>query len=50
LELVKFNGIILKKMEMGESFEKIYSKAFKKMIKLEVFDEGFLEIFGDLGG
>lgn len=48
---VKLNGIILRKAELENNFEKIYLKVFEKMVEIEEFEgEELLEIFGDLGG
>jgi hypothetical protein len=49
--LVKLSGAILRKAEMENDFEKVYTRVFEHMIKMEVL--GFrdvVEILGDLGG
>lgn len=47
----KLNGIILRKAELENNFEKVYLKVFEKMVEIEEFEgEGLLEIFGNLGG
>ncbi|MEM5766524.1 MAG: hypothetical protein QW423_02750 [Candidatus Aenigmatarchaeota archaeon] len=49
--LVKLNGAILRKAEMEKDFEKVYTRIFEHMVKMEAL--GFrdvVEIFGDLGG
>ncbi|MEM5829616.1 MAG: hypothetical protein QW040_02860 [Candidatus Aenigmatarchaeota archaeon] len=49
--LVKLNGAILRKAEMEKDFEKVYTRVFEHIVKMEAF--GFVdivEIFGDFGG
>lgn len=49
--LIKMSGVILRKAEIEKDFEKVYTKVFEHMIKMEVF--GFhdvTEILGNLGG
>ncbi len=53
----KFSGIILKKAEMENNFNKVYSHAVKKMIEFQFFNvedefiaDNLLEIFGESGG
>jgi hypothetical protein len=49
--LVKLSGAILRKAEMENDFEKVYTRVFEHLVKMEIF--GFrdvVEILGDLGG
>lgn len=46
---VKLNGIILRKAELENDFEKVYLKVFEKMVELGSLEEP-LEIFGEMGG
>ena len=48
----KFSGVILRKAELENNFEKVYSRVFEKMIEFEFFGggENVLEIFGESGG
>ena len=48
---VNLNGVILKKAELENNFEKVYLKVFEKMVQIDEIEEnGVLKIFGDLGG
>jgi hypothetical protein len=49
--LIKLSGAILRKAEMENDFEKVYTKVFEHLVKMEVL--GFrdvVEVLGDLGG
>lgn len=47
----KLSGVILRKAEIENNFEKVYSKVFEKMVEIEAVGSAeFLEIFGDMGG
>lgn len=48
----KLNGVILKKAELDQDFEKIYAKVFDKIFEPGYFSstEDFLEIFGEVSG
>jgi hypothetical protein len=49
--LMNMNGVILRKAEMEKDFEKVYTRVFEHMVKMEVL--GFrdvVEILGNLGG
>jgi len=53
----KFSGIILKKAEMEENYNKVYSKAVEKITELQFMDleeddnnDSFLEMLGQCGG
>lgn len=43
----KFSGIILKKAELDNDFERVYSRVFEKMANIE---EDILEVLGNVGG
>lgn len=45
----KLNGIILKKAELENNFDKVYSRVLEKIVEVE-FDEDFLSILGEVGG
>jgi len=48
---VKLNGIIFRKAELDEDFEKVYTRVFEKMYEINFFsNEDVLEIFGDVSG
>ena len=50
---VKLGGIILRKAEFENNFEKIYLKVFEKMVEIEAVENmefNFLEILGDVSG
>jgi hypothetical protein len=48
---VKLSGVILRKAELENNFESVYTKVFEKMVELEFFGaEDVLEIFGEMGG
>ena len=48
---LKLNGIILRKAELENDFEKVYLKIFERIVQMENFgSEDPLEIFGNLGG
>ena len=49
--LVKLSGAILRKAEMENDFEKVYTRVFEHLVRMEVL--GFrdvIEILGNLGG
>jgi len=49
--LIKLSGAILRKAEMENDFEKVYTEVFEHLVKMEVL--GFrdvVEVLGDLGG
>jgi hypothetical protein len=49
--MTKMNGAILRKAEMENSFEKVYTRVLEQMVRMEVF--GFrdvVEILGETGG
>lgn len=47
----KLSGAILRKAEMENDFDKVYSKVFEKMVEVEFFgDDDFLSILGNVGG
>ena len=47
---MKLNGIILRKAELENNFEKVYLKVFEKMVEIDEIEGEILEIFGNLGG
>ncbi len=47
----KLGGVILRKAELEQDFEKVYQKVFEKIVEIEAFeDSDFLEILGEMGG
>lgn len=49
--LIKMSGAILRKAEMANNFEKVYTKVFESIIKMEVGGFGdVVEILGETGG
>lgn len=48
----KLSGIIFRKAELENNFEKVYSRVVKKMVEFEFFGNSgnMLEIFGETGG
>jgi len=49
--LVKMNGAILRKAEMEDNFERVYTRVLEQMIKMEVIGFGdVVEILGETGG
>ncbi len=48
----KFSGVILRKAELENNFEKVYSRVFEKMVEFQFLgnSENVLEIFGESGG
>ncbi|MEM5853060.1 MAG: hypothetical protein QXG39_00570 [Candidatus Aenigmatarchaeota archaeon] len=49
--LVKLSGVILRKAEFENDFEKVYTRIFEHMVKMEIFGfRDIVEIFGNLGG
>jgi hypothetical protein len=47
----KLGGAILKKAELENDFEKVYTKVFEKIFEINIFEaEDVLEIFGSTGG
>jgi len=49
--ILKLSGVIFKKAQMDKSFEKVYNKAFSKIVTTDFeTDMDMLEIFGNVGG
>ena len=49
--ILKLSGVIFKKAQMDKSFEKVYNKAFSKIVTTDFeTDMDMLEIFGHVGG
>lgn len=47
----KLGGVILKKAELENDFEAVYSKVFERMFQLQsTGNDEFLFILGDIGG
>jgi len=47
----KLTGIILKKAELENNFEEVYSKVFERMFQLQATGEDeFLFVLGEVGG
>jgi hypothetical protein len=47
----KLGGAILRKAELENDFEKVYTKVFEKIFEISAFEvEDALEIFGSTGG
>jgi len=47
----KLGGVILKKAELENDFEKVYLKVFERMVEVELTGgENLLEILGEVGG
>lgn len=47
----KLGGVILKKAELENNFEKVYLKVFEKMVEVEMTgEENMLKILGNVGG
>jgi hypothetical protein len=47
----KLGGVILRKAELEDDFEKVYLKVFEKMVEVELTGgENLLEILGEVGG
>ena len=46
----KLSGIILRKAELDNNFEVIYSRVFERMAQLGEFGEEFILVLGDVGG
>lgn len=47
----KLGGVILKKAELENDFERVYLKVFEKMVEVELTGgENLLEILGEVGG
>lgn len=47
----KLGGVIFRKAEMEDDFEKVYSKVFERMVEVELLgSETILEILGNVGG
>lgn len=49
---VKFSGVIFRKAELENNFERIYSRVVEKMVEFEYFGSGknMVEILGESGG
>lgn len=49
--MTKLSGAILRKAEMENDFDKVYSKVFERMVEVEFFgNDDLLSILGDVGG
>jgi len=49
--LVKMSGAILRKAEMEDNFERVYTKVLEQMVRMEVVGFGdVVEILGETGG
>jgi hypothetical protein len=49
--MFKLSGVILKKAQMENNFEKVYNQVFTKTMTTEFeSDMDMLEIFGNVGG
>jgi len=48
----KIGGVIFRKAELEDNFEKVYSRVVEKMVEFEFLGstENLLEIFGETGG
>jgi len=47
----KLGGVILRKAELEDDFERVYLKVFEKMVEVELTGgENLLEILGEVGG
>jgi len=47
----KLGGVILRKAELENDFERVYLKVFEKMVEVELTGgENLLEILGEVGG
>lgn len=48
----KFSGVLFRKAELDNNFEKVYTRFVEKMVEFEIFgnSENILEIFGETGG
>jgi len=50
-EATKLSGIIFKKADMEKNFERVYTKVFEDMVKVNLGSEiHILEVLGDVGG
>lgn len=49
--ILKLSGVIYKKAQMDNDFEKVYNQVFTKMVTTEFeSDMDMLQIFGNVGG
>ena len=49
--LVKMSGAILRKAEMEDNFERVYTRVLEQMVRMEVVGFGdVVEILGETGG
>jgi len=49
--IVKMSGAILRKAEMEDNFERVYTKVLEQMVRMEVVGFGdVVEILGETGG
>ena len=49
--MLKLSGVIYKKAQMENNFEKVYNQVFSKMVTTDFeTDMDMLEIFGNVGG
>lgn len=49
--LLQMSGAILRKAELEKNYEKVYTKVFEHMVKMEVLGfRDMVEIFGNLSG
>lgn len=49
--LLQMSGAILRKAELEKNYEKVYTKIFEHIVRMEVLGfRDMVEIFGDLGG
>jgi hypothetical protein len=47
----KLGGIILKKAELEDNFDGVYSKVFERMLEIEhLGGDEFLTVLGNIGG
>lgn len=47
----KLGGVIFRKAELEDDFERVYLKVFEKMVEVELTGgENLLEILGEVGG
>jgi len=50
-EATKLSGIIFKKADMEKNFDRVYTKVFEDMVKVNLGSEiHVLEVLGDIGG
>ena len=49
--MLKLSGVIYRKAQMENNFEKVYNQVFSKMVTTDFeTDMDMLEIFGNVGG